>query len=263
MDHGRQAARPTPGALFALLYRPGPRWVPGEPAKRQPLAGHLAYMEELSRAGRLALAGPFADEPPSGLAVLRAADAEEAAAVLAGDPGVRDGVLDGEARRWLPFFGDAAAAPRTAANVETVRRVFAAVEKRGDDAAGRDARRAAYRDAYAPGATIHEAPGLPYGGDYSGPDAVERHARGYDAAWSGSQGAAERELDPAFLAGGDRVAVVWRQRARDAATGERFDMPAVSVFELRGGRIVDARMFHFDPGAAAAFLHRAKPAAAR
>jgi ketosteroid isomerase-like protein/uncharacterized protein YciI len=260
MDHEAHAARPaTADALFALLYRKGPRWVQGEPLERQPLAAHQAYLEELAWAGRVAFAGPFLDAG-AGLAVLRVPDAEEAAAVLADDPAVRDGVLVGQVSRWLPLIGDVAAGQRAAANVEAVRRVLAAIEARGDGAGWR-ARWAMYRDAYAPEAAIHEAPSLPYGGDYEGPDAVERHARVYGAAWDGLQGAAERALDPEFLAGGDRVAVVWRQRGRDAATGERFDMPAMSLYELRGGRIVDSRMFHFDAGAAAAFLRRAKPAA--
>ena len=73
--------------------------------------------------------------------------------VLADDPAVRDGVLAGEVRRWLPLIGDMAAGQRAAANVEAVRRVFAAVEARGDPA-GREARWAVrwavYRDCYAP-----------------------------------------------------------------------------------------------------------------
>ena len=56
------------------------------------------------------------------------------------------------------------------------------------------------------------------------------------------------------------MAVLWRQRGHGPATGERFDMPAVSAFEPHGGRVVDARMFHFDT-AAAAFLRRAGAAA--
>jgi uncharacterized protein len=261
MDRETHAARPAiDGALFALLYRPGPRWVRGEPLDRQPLAAHRAYLEGLARVGRVAVAGPFLDVA-AGLAVLRVVDQEAAAAVLADDPAVRDGVLVGEVRRWLPLVGDMAAGRRAPANIETVRRIFAAVEARGDPA-GQEARWAAYRDAYIPEAAIHEAPGLPYGGDYEGPGAVDRHAQGYGTAWDGLQDAAERALDPEFLAGGDRVAVLWRQRAHDPATGERFDMPAVSVFELRGGRVVDARMFHFDAGAAAGFLERATPAAA-
>ncbi len=261
MDRETHAARPTTGgAMFALLYRPGPRWVRGEPLDRQPLAAHRAYLEGLARAGRVAIAGPLLDAA-EGLAVLRVADAEAAAAVLADDPAVHDGVLVGEVRRWLPLIGDMAAGQRATADVEAVRRVFAAVEARGDPAE-REARRAVYRDCYAPEAAIHDAPSLPYGGDYEGLDAVERHAWGYNAAWNGLQDAAERALDPEFLAGGDRVAVLWRQRGHDPVTGERFDMPAVSVFELRGCRVVDARMFHFDAGAAAAFLERAKAAAA-
>ena len=99
MDRETHAARPTTGgAMFALLYRPGPRWLRGEPLDRQPLAAHWAYLEGLARAGRVAVAGPFLDAA-AGLAVLRVADAEAAAAVLADDPAVRDGVLVGEVRR--------------------------------------------------------------------------------------------------------------------------------------------------------------------
>jgi uncharacterized protein YciI len=244
--------------LFALVYRPGPRWVSGAPLAHQPLGPHRAYIRGLARAGRILLAGPFLDGAAGGLVALRAPDTEAAAAVLAADPAVRDGVLMGEVRPWRVLSGDGTA---SAVNLAVVRRIFEVVESRGD-AGGREARWAVYRAAYAPEVAIHEAPSLPYGGDYEGPEAVARHAQGYGGAWDGLQDAAERALEPEFLAGGDHVAVLWRQRAHDPRTGERFDMPAMSLVTLREGRVVESRMFHFDAGAAAAFLARAGAAGA-
>src|SRR5918994_6849543 len=67
-----------------------------------------------------------------------------------------------------------------AANIDVVRQLFEAVETRGDpeDFA---ARWAAYVTMYDPDIVIHEAPRLPYGGDYSGDDAVARHAQAFSA----------------------------------------------------------------------------------
>jgi hypothetical protein len=135
-----------------------------------------------------------------------------------------------------------------ARNADIVRQLFAAVEHRD---------REAFMRAYDEGVVTHEAPSLPYGGEYRGASGVERHALEYTRAWDGLQGDEERRLDPEFIADGDRVAVLWRQRARHPTSGDTFDMPAVSIYRLRGGRIVESRMFHFDAGAVRDFLARA------
>jgi uncharacterized protein len=148
-----------------------------------------------------------------------------------------------------------------AANGAIVRRLFEAVETRSDpkDFA---ARWAAYVAMYDPDVVIHEAPSLPYGGDYSGDDAVARHAQAFNAAWQGLQSITDRRLEPRFLADGDHVIVLWRQKGT-SADGEIFDMPAVSVYHMKDGRVVDARMFHFDTAAVIGFLERAnRPASA-
>jgi len=69
-----------------------------------------------------------------------------------------------------------------------------AVETRGDpkDFA---ARWAAYVALYDSNVVIHEAPSLPYGGDYSGDDAVARHAQGFGGAWEGLQSTDDRRLE--------------------------------------------------------------------
>jgi ketosteroid isomerase-like protein len=148
-----------------------------------------------------------------------------------------------------------------AANIAVVRRLFEAIETRGDpkDFA---ARWAAYVEMYDPNVVIHEAPSLPYGGDYSGDDAVARHAQAFKAAWQGLQSINDRSLEPRFLADGDHVIVLRRQKGT-FADGEIFDMPAVSVYQMKDGRMVDSRMFHFDTAAVIGFLKRAsRPASA-
>jgi uncharacterized protein len=146
-----------------------------------------------------------------------------------------------------------------AANIAFVRRLFEAVETRGDpeDLA---ARWAVYVAMYDPDVVIHEAPSLPYGGDYSGDDAVARHGHAFSGAWQGLQSISDQRLEPHLLADGDHVIVLWRQKGT-SADGDLFDMPAVSVYQMKDGRVVDSRMFHFDTAAVIGFLER--PAAQR
>lgn len=129
--------------------------------------------------------------------------------------------------------------------MEAVRRLFAAVEER--DLAGVLA-------AYDPEVVIREAESLPYGGVYRGVEGAERHARGYAAAWGGLQTPAERKLDATFFDAGEHIVVLWRQRGAAADGSREFDEPAVSVYRLRGGRVVESQMFHADTAAVRRFL---------
>jgi uncharacterized protein len=129
-------------------------------------------------------------------------------------------------------------------NVEAIRRLFKAVEER--DLAGVLA-------AYDPEITIREAESLPYGGVYHGPEGAERHARGYARAWAEFQPSVERATSPVFLDAGEYTVVLWRQRGT-AAHGKRLDLPAVSIYKLRGGRVIESQMFHADTLAVLQFL---------
>lgn len=131
-------------------------------------------------------------------------------------------------------------------NVEIVRGLFEAVERR--DLAGVLA-------AYDENIVIREAVSLPYGGEYRGYDGAIKHGEGYVAAWDALQTAAEQKLSPQFLDAGDRVVVLWRQRA---ARGEqKFDSSAASVYRLRDGKIVESEMFQ-DTAAVLEFLKSEK-----
>lgn len=142
------------------------------------------------------------------------------------------------------------------ANVALIRRLFSAAEDRGN---GEDlaTRWAAYEAMYHPEAVIHEAPSLPYGGDYAGPGAVANHARGFQQAWNGLQDHGTRAMEPVFAATGDQVVVLWRQQGR-SPSGVSFDMPAVSVYRVVDGRVMDSRMFQFDSSAVGSFLSQAR-----
>jgi uncharacterized protein len=132
-------------------------------------------------------------------------------------------------------------------DVETVRHLFQAVEER--DLAG-------ILEAYDPGIVIHEADSLPYGGDHCGLQGAKRHAYGFWRTWRFLQSPEDVKLGATFLDGGDRVVALFRHRAR-SADGTKIDLPMVGVYEVRGGRVVEARMFHFDTAELSQFLERA------
>ena len=72
---------------YLVIYRPGPRWLPGKPLAEQPLREHGRYMLDLYKRGVMRLAGRFADG--SGGAMLIGADDDASAqAIVAADPAV-------------------------------------------------------------------------------------------------------------------------------------------------------------------------------
>jgi uncharacterized protein YciI len=109
------SAAPEPARpLFAFIYRPGPAWKPGLPMAQQNLRAHAGYFAKLTAEGRVVAAGGWAGAD-GGMAVLRAADADEAARLLAADPAITEGVFEADLRRWTPRFGvDADLVPKPA-----------------------------------------------------------------------------------------------------------------------------------------------------
>lgn len=90
-----------------VILKTGPERMPDGEARKAMFAGHFANMERLAKAGKLALAGPFAQDPDGwrGLFVLAVADLDEARALVATDPAVAAGEFVAEYHRW---YGSAA-----------------------------------------------------------------------------------------------------------------------------------------------------------
>jgi uncharacterized protein YciI len=86
--------------VYLVVYRPGEKWLAGQPLEAQPLREHGRYMLSLYREGTLRYAGRFADGS-GGAAVFAAADDEAASAVVEKDPAVLSKVFAYDLRRWI------------------------------------------------------------------------------------------------------------------------------------------------------------------
>ncbi len=91
---------------FALLT-PGPEHGKGTPEEQKRIqAAHLANIQRLAAAGKLLVAGPFADKGPwAGIFILKCASLEEAQSLVATDPAVQAGRLHIEVHPWMTAKG--------------------------------------------------------------------------------------------------------------------------------------------------------------
>jgi uncharacterized protein len=236
---------------YAFVYAPGPQWIAGRPGTQQNLGAHRSYIADLYARGRVLFGGTFLDDAGGGFGVVRARNHDEASAMLAADPAITEGVMTGVVRRWHAVFNEAeglrAALLLTHVNKRVVEAVFAAVDRRDSEGV---------RAGYDENISIHEATSLPYGGDYRGQEGAVHHGQGFRATWDRFQPQKPRGLAPRIIADGDHVVVLWRHKVENPKTGDRLDLPAVSVYRLKNAKITDSRMFHFDTAALLRFLDR-------
>jgi uncharacterized protein len=130
-------------------------------------------------------------------------------------------------------------------NLENTRRLFKAVEER--DLAGVVA-------AYDPEIVIRDAESLPYGGTYHGLEGAKQHIEDAAQTWDHLQSSAERKMDAVFFNAEDYVIVLWQLRGRSTSSGRKLDLPVVSVYKMRDGKIVKSQMFYADTVAILQFL---------
>ena len=99
-DHGMRK-------YVLVILKTGPTRVPDGPEREAMFAGHFANMERLAKEGKLALAGPFAEDADGwrGLFVFAVDDIEAAKALTATDPVIIKGEMVAEYHRW---YGSAA-----------------------------------------------------------------------------------------------------------------------------------------------------------
>ena len=100
-----------------------------------------------------------------------------------------------------------------------------------------------------PDAVVHEAAGLPYSGDYKGPDGfaalVGTMAGSYDF----------KLLDTEYLPVDDeRIVVRMVARFTSRTSGNSVQFPVVEIYTVRDGLIRDVDVYYKDPGAVSA-LH--------
>lgn len=85
-------------SYFIMRYAAGPSWVKGRPLTEQAVGPHFGYMIDLSKKGVVVAAGPsMADD--EGLYVVRGSKIE-VDALIAADPGVKDGLFKPQVFGW-------------------------------------------------------------------------------------------------------------------------------------------------------------------
>lgn len=91
---------------FVIIFKPGPKWIPGETVFKQPLATHAHYMQMLYEQGKLLYAGPFLDDS-GGLAIVKVASDSELRELIAREPATLDQIFVAEVHPWhLSFNAD-------------------------------------------------------------------------------------------------------------------------------------------------------------
>jgi uncharacterized protein YciI len=114
LARAEETAKPAPAApkfemttyYFGLITR-GPNAGKGSPEDGQKIqAAHLANIKRLADAGKLLVAGPFADNGEwRGIFIYKCASLEEAQALAATDPAVQAGRLKVEIHPWMTAKG--------------------------------------------------------------------------------------------------------------------------------------------------------------
>lgn len=90
---------------------------------------------------------------------------------------------------------------------------------------------------------LHEAAGLPFGGEYHGWQGYKDCLVNLGKFWKGTTTHMEREFIPV---GEDRVFVHFTVDAIIAKNNEHVNMPIVAIWRLENEKIVEIRPFFFD-----------------
>lgn len=117
-----------------------------------------------------------------------------------------------------------------ATSLETVRGVYEAFA-RGDIPA--------VLAVLAPAVSWTEAEGFPYGGTYTGPDAVlEGVFMRLGTEWEGWSAVPDE-----FIAQGDTIVALGKYSGRFKTTGKRISVPFAHVWSLENGKVVGFRQY--------------------
>jgi uncharacterized protein len=216
------------------------------------LAQHIGYLGELHEAGQVLVAGPFTDigTALNGFALFASTDQEEVQHLADADPAVGT-LLSVTVHSWTALLG-AERLPRPGepgrAHVQqTIHRLFVEGVTAPDPEAYFDR-------TYHPGVTIHEAPSLPYGGNYHGLEGAVKHALAFTRTWDGQQSAEQRDMTPRIVATDSEAFVIWTLRGQQPDDALVRAFPALSHYRFHEGRVIESRMYLFDSAAVSTFL---------
>jgi len=88
---------------------------------------------------------------------------------------------------------------------------------------------------------VHEANGLPYGGEYRGLAGMGQLMQKLNEVVEGFSAKAEQ-----FFVSGDDVAALLRVKGRGRLTGLAIDMAVMEVWTVKNGRATSIRPFYWD-----------------
>lgn len=91
--------------FFAVFFKPGPNWLPGQSIFEQPLDEHVAHLHHLYQQGKLLMAGPLSDSN-GGLTILQVIDEPEARTLIEPDPAILNQTLQADLHPWSPIAWD-------------------------------------------------------------------------------------------------------------------------------------------------------------
>jgi uncharacterized protein YciI len=93
-----------------VTYAAGPSWTSGPPEDQADWDAHAAFVDDLIERGTFVMGGPFADNSGS-LVMLAGVTAEQAPAIVADDPFMRNGVFELESvREWIVYVDELSSA---------------------------------------------------------------------------------------------------------------------------------------------------------
>lgn len=138
-------------------------------------------------------------------------------------------------------------------HLEVVKRLFEAVRRRDE---------AALLESYHPQVLIHEAPSLPYGGEFHGHGGALEHVRAFYRTWEGLKPREvieeTRQTTLVLEAAPNYVVVFGRQRGVAPRIGRSLDIPEAFFFRMSDDRVIESWMFNQDTVAVLEFLKHAR-----
>jgi uncharacterized protein YciI len=102
-----QTPRYEMDTYIMVFLKRGPKWTAESTPETQKIqAGHMAHIQEMAKSGKLAVAGPFADNGEiRGIFIFHHCTLEEARQMAENDPAVKAGRLAIEAHPWMAAKG--------------------------------------------------------------------------------------------------------------------------------------------------------------